>query len=85
MVIENRPGAGSVIGTEVVSRAAPDGNTLLLTTPDTLVSHHLRNLNFDLLTSFEPICDLVINQSTSNCTFFLTRRIRHDSIRHEAR
>jgi tripartite-type tricarboxylate transporter receptor subunit TctC len=59
IVIENRAGAGSVIGTEAVSRAAPDGNTLLLMSPDTLVSHHLRNVNFDLLTSFEPICDLV--------------------------
>jgi tripartite-type tricarboxylate transporter receptor subunit TctC len=59
IVIENRAGAGTVIGTEAVSRAAPDGNTLLLTSPEMLVSQHLRNLKFDLLTSFEPICDLV--------------------------
>src|SRR5947208_15921031 len=32
MIIENRPGAGTVIGTEAVSRAAPDGNTLLIVT-----------------------------------------------------
>jgi tripartite-type tricarboxylate transporter receptor subunit TctC len=31
MVIENRAGAGSVIGTEVAARAAPDGNTVLIT------------------------------------------------------
>jgi len=30
MVIENRPGAGSVIGTESVARAMPDGTTILL-------------------------------------------------------
>ena len=30
MVIENRPGAGTVIATEIVSRAPPDGNTLLM-------------------------------------------------------
>jgi tripartite-type tricarboxylate transporter receptor subunit TctC len=42
-----------------VSRAAPDGNTLLMTSPDMLIPQHLRKLNFDLLTSFEPICDLV--------------------------
>lgn len=29
MVVENRPGAGTLIGTEGVSRAVPDGNTLL--------------------------------------------------------
>src|SRR5262245_56878091 len=28
-VVENRPGAASVVGTEAVSRAAPDGNTVL--------------------------------------------------------
>src|ERR1700730_10005272 len=29
-VIENRPGAGTIVATEAVSRAAPDGNTLLM-------------------------------------------------------
>src|SRR5437879_1194712 len=29
VIIENRPGAGAVIGTEAVARAAPDGNTVL--------------------------------------------------------
>jgi tripartite-type tricarboxylate transporter receptor subunit TctC len=32
-VIENRPGAGTIIGTEAVARAAPDGTTLLITAP----------------------------------------------------
>src|SRR5450631_1370943 len=59
VLIENRPGAGSVIGTEAVSRAAPDGRTLLINTPDLLISPHLRKLNYDPLTSLEPICYLV--------------------------
>jgi tripartite-type tricarboxylate transporter receptor subunit TctC len=57
-VIENRPGAGTVIGAEEVARAAPDGNTLLINTSALLISAHLRKLNFDPLTSFEPLCNL---------------------------
>src|SRR5262249_22931128 len=57
-VIENRPGAGTVIGAEEVARATPDGNTLLINTSALLISSHLRKLNFDPLTSFEPICNL---------------------------
>jgi len=59
VVIENRPGAGTVIGTETVARAAPDGNTLLLNAPYILINAQLRKVNYDPLTSFEPICYLV--------------------------
>ena len=59
MVIENRPGAGSIIGIEAVSRAVPDGNTLLINTPTLVVNPHLRKVNYDPVTSFEPICYLV--------------------------
>ena len=57
-VIENRPGAGTVIGADVVARAAPDGNTLLLTRSAFLINAHMRKLNFDPFASFEPICNL---------------------------
>jgi tripartite-type tricarboxylate transporter receptor subunit TctC len=59
ILIENRTGAGGVIAAEAVSRAAPDGNTVLMMGSDTLIPPHLRKLNFDLLSSFEPICYLV--------------------------
>jgi tripartite-type tricarboxylate transporter receptor subunit TctC len=59
MVIENRPGAGTVIGTEAVLRAAPDGNTLLINTNAFVTSPHLRKVNYNPSTSFEPICQLV--------------------------
>jgi tripartite-type tricarboxylate transporter receptor subunit TctC len=32
IVVENRPGAGMVIGAEAVSRAVPDGSTLMIVT-----------------------------------------------------
>ena len=59
MVVENRPGASNTIGTEVVARSAPDGNTLVITTPEFVINAHLRKLSYDPLTSFEPICNLV--------------------------
>jgi tripartite-type tricarboxylate transporter receptor subunit TctC len=57
-VIENRPGAGTAIGTEAVARAAPDGNTLLVVTDSFVVIPHLRRLNYDPLRSFDPVCNL---------------------------
>src|SRR5438477_4224038 len=59
MLVENRPGGGTVIGTEAAARAAPDGNTLLITSVVFIINPHLRKLNYDPLTSFEPICNLV--------------------------
>jgi tripartite-type tricarboxylate transporter receptor subunit TctC len=58
IVVENRPGAGTAIATEAVARAAPDGNTLLITNPAFVINPHLRKLNYDPLTGFEPICSL---------------------------
>jgi tripartite-type tricarboxylate transporter receptor subunit TctC len=48
-----------VIGSEAVSRAVPDGNTLLINTPNLVIAAHLRKLTYDPLTSFAPICELV--------------------------
>ena len=59
LLTENRPGASAVIGTEAVSRAAPDGSTLLITSTAFLIAPHLTKVNYDPLTSFEPICQLV--------------------------
>jgi tripartite-type tricarboxylate transporter receptor subunit TctC len=64
VVIENRGGAGGVIGTEVVAKAAPDGYTLGLVyvshaTNPTLVA----NLPYDTLRDFAPIT-LVAHEPT---------------------
>jgi tripartite-type tricarboxylate transporter receptor subunit TctC len=57
IIVENRPGAGGVIGTEAVSRSSPDGTNLLLVGNSFLINAHVAaRLPFDALTSFAPIC-----------------------------
>lgn len=58
IVIDNRPGAGEVIGTEAVARSAPDGNTILIAANPFIINPHLRKVNYDPLTGFAPICEL---------------------------
>jgi tripartite-type tricarboxylate transporter receptor subunit TctC len=58
VVIENRPGGGTLIGTEAAARAAPDGNTVLLVANSFVVNPALKKGNYDVSTSFEPICYL---------------------------
>jgi tripartite-type tricarboxylate transporter receptor subunit TctC len=57
--IENRTGAGGIIGAEAVSRSAPDGSTLLIDSNSLLIDALLQKTNYHPFTSFEPICDLV--------------------------
>jgi tripartite-type tricarboxylate transporter receptor subunit TctC len=62
-VVENRPGAASTIGTEAVARAAPDGNTVLVTNTTIVINPHLRKQNYDPFNSFEPICGIATGPS----------------------
>ena len=56
VVVENRPGAGTTIGTAVVARAKPDGYTLLLTTSAFAISPAIyRSIPYDPLRDFAPI------------------------------
>jgi tripartite-type tricarboxylate transporter receptor subunit TctC len=60
MIIENRPGGSSVIGTQAVARATPDGNTVLFTGNPLVIYAILHpSVTYNPLTSFEPICLLV--------------------------
>jgi tripartite-type tricarboxylate transporter receptor subunit TctC len=54
-VVENRPGAASIVGTEFVSRATPDGGTLLVAANSFIIHPFFKKLNYDPLTSFAPI------------------------------
>jgi len=58
MVVESHPGAASEIGTELVSQAAPDGDTLGIISPSFVVLPHFRKLNYDPLKDFTPLCEL---------------------------
>jgi tripartite-type tricarboxylate transporter receptor subunit TctC len=54
--VENRPGAGSTIGADFVSKSAPDGYTLLLTgTPHVISAHLYKKLPYDALKDFTHI------------------------------
>jgi tripartite-type tricarboxylate transporter receptor subunit TctC len=56
VLVENRPGAGTLIGTEFVARAKPDGYTILLATIAThAINPHLQKVSYDAFRDFEPV------------------------------
>jgi tripartite-type tricarboxylate transporter receptor subunit TctC len=55
MVIENKPGGGSIIGMDAVAKAAPDGYTLVMTDTSIAVNPSLKALPYDTLKDFEPV------------------------------
>ncbi|HKU69749.1 MAG TPA: tripartite tricarboxylate transporter substrate binding protein [Burkholderiales bacterium] len=63
IVVENRPGGGSVIGTEVVARAAPDGYTLMTISPEFSINPSLlKSLPYDPYRDFVCISQLTSGQ-----------------------
>jgi tripartite-type tricarboxylate transporter receptor subunit TctC len=58
VVVENRPGGGTVIGTEAVGRAEPDGHTVLLMANSFVANPPLKRANYDPTRSFDPVCYL---------------------------
>jgi tripartite-type tricarboxylate transporter receptor subunit TctC len=56
VIVDNRPGGSTVIGTDIVAKSAPDGHTLLVTpAPFTIVPSLLKKLPYDPARDFEPI------------------------------
>jgi tripartite-type tricarboxylate transporter receptor subunit TctC len=59
MIIENRAGAGTNIGTDAVVRELPDGYTLLLiTTANTINATLYEKLNFNFIRDIAPVADI---------------------------
>jgi tripartite-type tricarboxylate transporter receptor subunit TctC len=59
-VIENRPGAGSNVGTELVVNAPPDGYTLLLVGASSAINATLyEKLNFNFLRDIKPVSGIM--------------------------
>ena len=62
VVVENKPGAGTIVAAESVARAAPDGYTLLITTDATItINPYLyAKLPYDAVKDFAPVSQLVL-------------------------
>jgi tripartite-type tricarboxylate transporter receptor subunit TctC len=56
VVVDNRPGAGTTIGAELVAKSPPDGYTLFLSSISNAISTVLyRNLNYDFVRDIAPV------------------------------
>ena len=55
VVVDNRTGAGAVVGTEMVAKSAADGYTLLLHTASHTIAPSMYKLPYDTIRSFAPI------------------------------
>jgi tripartite-type tricarboxylate transporter receptor subunit TctC len=62
VIVENKPGASTIIGTEAAAKAAPDGYTLLMVSPSHVINPGLRReLPYDLLRDFVPVIELAVS------------------------
>jgi tripartite-type tricarboxylate transporter receptor subunit TctC len=73
VIVENRPGAGNVIGTQAAARSAPDGTTFFFATAAALVTdpYTTKNLPYD------PMKDFVIISKVAEVSFFV---LAHPSV-----
>jgi len=58
VVVDNRPGGDTIIGTQALLNYPPDGHTILLTTPNHVLQPLLRTVPFDPIKDFAPVTPL---------------------------
>jgi tripartite-type tricarboxylate transporter receptor subunit TctC len=61
VVVENKPGAGGLIGTEAAAKSPPDGYAVLLTTDSLASAPAVTNLNTDYIKELVPVIHLTSN------------------------
>lgn len=61
IIVEDRPGGGTVIGTELVARAQPDAHTILLMGPSYTINLFARKLPYDTERDFAAVARLAAN------------------------
>ncbi len=62
IVVDNRTGAGGIVGTEIAARAAPDGYTLVLVSSSHAINPSLhRRLPYDTVKDFAPVTLVVLS------------------------
>ncbi|HJQ64197.1 MAG TPA: tripartite tricarboxylate transporter substrate-binding protein, partial [Burkholderiales bacterium] len=60
-IVDNRPGAGGSLGAEIVSRATPDGYTLMVSSSSYVTNAAIRKTPYDPIRDFQPITKLTTN------------------------
>jgi len=63
VIVDNRPGGNTIIGTEALAKSPPDGYTMLTATSTFVISPHLvPNLPYDSFKDFSPVATLTITE-----------------------
>ena len=57
-VVDNRPGAGSQVGLEILAAAAPNGHTLMMLSATTVIHPLLYKSRFDIVRDFAPVSQI---------------------------